>query len=220
MVRRAGVLRLTGILLVLCVAGGVLSATGAAEPVAKSAASVASNVKKALRIGKRADKRASNALKVARRAEKAAVAGRHGPTGPAGPQGERGAQGAAGSNGSNGSIGATGATGETGPQGTTGLWAVIEATAGNATPIRGAAAGAGRENQGVFYASFSQPVTNCAYLASVGSVNNGLAPALYATVERRGPAFPNDVRLKSYDQAGSPTDPGPGSGFHVAVLCP
>ena len=71
---KAGMLRLTAIGLIACIAmGGVLAATGAADPIAQTAASVAKNVKKALRIGKRADRKATNALKTARRAEKAAV---------------------------------------------------------------------------------------------------------------------------------------------------
>jgi hypothetical protein len=214
-------LRLTAIGLIACIAmGGVLAATGAADPIAQTAASVAKNVKKALRIGKRADRKATNALKTARRAEKAAVAGSRGPTGPAGPQGERGPQGPAGTNGTNGTNGATGATGATGPQGSVGLWAVIEATGSNGTPVRGTASGAGRLGNGTFYVSFAPTdISGCAYLATVGSTSDGTPPALYATVEQRT-GTTTDLRLRAFDANGNLTDPGSGNGFHVAVFCP
>ena len=139
--RGAGRLRWSILVLAACIAmAGVLAATGAAEPTAHSAATLAGSVKKALRLGKRANKKATSAVAIAHRAEKAAA--RSGPAGPAGPQGERGLQGTAGANGANGANGAVGPTGATGPAGATGatgpqgsvdLWAVIEATgsAGN-----------------------------------------------------------------------------------------
>ena len=222
---KAGLLRLTAIALTACIAmGGVLAAIGAADPMAQTAASVAKNVKKALRIGKRADRKATNALKTARRAEKAAVVGSRGPTGPAGSQGDRGPQGPAGANGTNGTNGTTGATGATGPQGTVGLWEVIQATGTNGTPVRGTASGAGRLGNGTFYVSFAPTdIGGCAYVANVGSVTDGTPPALYATVEQRTPIPPGspvtDLRLRAFDGAGNLTDPGSGNGFHVAVFC-
>jgi hypothetical protein len=206
------VLKVTGLVLVACIAmGAVLTATGTAEPVAQTAATVAKNLKKALRIGKRADKKANRALKVARRAEKKATAGNPGPTGPRGVQGERGPQGPAGSNG---------AVGPTGPQGTTGLWEVFEATGTTATHVRGTASGEGRLGNGTFYVSFApKDISGCAYIASVGSISDQTPPALYATVEQRTGA-PTDIRVRAFDQAGNLTDPGSGNGFHVAVLCP
>jgi hypothetical protein len=214
-VTKAGVLRLTAIGLIACIAmGGVLAATGAADPVAQTAASVAKNVKKALRISKRADRKATSALKTARRAEKAAVVGSRGPTGPPGPQGERGSQGSAGTNG------LTGATGATGPQGSVGLWEVFEATGTTASHVRGTASGQGRLGNGTFYVSFAPTdITGCAYLATVGSISDGTPPALYATVEKRT-GFPTDLRLRAFDATGNLTDPASGNGFHVAVFCP
>jgi len=180
--------------------GGVLAATGAADPMAQTAASVAKDVKKALRIGKRADRKATNALKTARRAEKAAVVGSRGPTGPAGSQGDRG------------------------PQGTVGLWEVFQATGTTASHVRGTASGQGRLGNGTFYVSFAPTdIGGCAYVANVGSVTDGTPPALYATVEQRTPIPPGspvtDLRLRAFDGAGNLTDPGSGNGFHVAVFC-
>jgi hypothetical protein len=226
-VRRTVVLRVTGIVLAICVAGGMLAATGAAEPVTQSAAGLANNVKKALRIGKRADKKATSALTVARRAEKAAVAGRQGPAGAAGLQGERGAQGAAGSNGSNGSdgatgpAGATGATGATGPKGTTDLWEVFGATSSSASHVRGTASGQGWLGNGTYFVSFApKDISGCAYTATVGSISDELPVPRIATVEHRA-GFPTDIRVRSWDLTGSLASPtGTVTGFHVAVFCP
>ena len=220
---KAGLFRLTAIGLIACIAmSGVLAATGAANPMAQTAASVAKSVKQALRIGKRADKKATTALKTARRAEKAAIAGSRGPAGPAGAQGDRGPQGTAGSDGTNGSkgaTGATGATGVTGPQGSVGLWEVFEATGTTASHVRGTASGQGRLGNGTFFVSFAPTdVSGCAYVATVGSISDGTPPALYATVEQRT-GFPTDLRLRAFDATGNLTDPGSGNGFHVAVFC-
>ena len=46
-----------------------------------------------------------------------------------------------------------------------------------------------------------------------------ILPALYATVEQRT-GQPTDLRVRSFNDAGVLTDPGAGSGFHVAVFCP
>jgi hypothetical protein len=230
-VRRTRLQNLFTAVIVVCVAGGVLSATGVAQPAVQSAATLAGNVKKAIKIGKRADRKATSALKIARRAEQAAVAGKQGPAGPAGPQGERGAQGVAGTNGSSGSngaagatgaTGAAGATGATGPQGTAGLWAVIEATGSGATSINGTASGQGRLGNGLFWVSFAPTdISDCAYVATVGSISDQSPPpppALYVTVEQRT-GIPTDLRLRSINDVGTLTDPGTGFGFHVAVFC-
>jgi hypothetical protein len=212
-VPKSGSLRLLSVVLIACVAaGGVLAGTGAAEPAVESAANLASSVKKALRVGKRADKKARTALATARRAEKAAA----GKRGPAGPQGERATNG---TSGVAGAPGPAGAAGTTGPQGTTGLWAVIGDTGINATLVRGTASGQGHPGIGTFYVSFAPTdISSCAYIASIGSTTDQTPPALYATVEQRA-GFPTDVRLRSFNAAGAPTDPGTGNGFHVAVIC-
>jgi hypothetical protein len=250
---RAASLKLLAVVLIVCIGvGGVLAATGAARPAVQTAASLASTVKKALKLGKSADRKASNALATARRAEKASVAGRQGPAGPAGPQGGGGAQGPAGSNGTNGSngtagaagatgaagadgsngsngsngsagatgpTGAAGATGATGPQGATGLWEVFEAPDGAPVHQRGTASGEGYLGNGLFYVSFApKDITGCAYVASVGSIDDGTAPALYATVEQRT-GVPTDLRLRAFNASGGLTPPGSGNGFHVAVFC-
>jgi hypothetical protein len=222
-VRRAPGLRLSIVIAVACIAvGGVLATTGAAQPVAHSAATLAGSVKRALKLGKRANRKAKSAVRIARRAEKnAARSGPAGPQGERGPQGVAGANGASGTNGTNGTagaVGATGATGATGPQGVTGLWEVIEATATGSTRVRGPATGTGRIGNGAFYVSFDQDITGCGYIASVGSISDQTAPGLFATVEQRSGA-PNDVLLRSFDGTGGLVDPGLGNGFHVAVLC-
>jgi hypothetical protein len=221
--RRTASLKLFAVVLIACIGvGGLLAGTGAASPAVKTAAKLASSVKKALKLGKSAHRKATNALATARRAEKAAVAGKQGPAGAVGSQGERGAGGSSGSSGSNGTAGAagaTGATGATGAQGSTGLWEVFEAPAGAPVLQRGTASGGGHLGDGVFYVSFfPKDITGCAYIASVGSISGGTPPALYATVEQRT-GTPTDLRVRAFNNLGTLTDPGSGNGFHVAVFC-
>lgn len=71
-------------LLALCIA---LSGSAAAGPVADGAQRVTAQVKKALGIAKKADRRSKQALRLAR------LPGPRGDTGPQGPKGDRGAAG-------------------------------------------------------------------------------------------------------------------------------
>jgi hypothetical protein len=99
-----------------------LGGTAVATPVADTAASLGSKVKRALKLGKQADKKARRANRTAKRAlnqaqvanenalEAASQRGARGPTGPAGPRGAQGDQG---------NRGPTGGRGPTGPAGTT-----------------------------------------------------------------------------------------------------
>jgi Collagen triple helix repeat (20 copies) len=235
---RAASLKLLAVVVIGCIGvGGLHAATGAARPAVQTAANLANSVKKALKLGKSADRKSSNALATARRAEKAVVAGRQGPAGPAGPQapagsngsnGSNGSDGSNGSNGSNGSAGATGptgaagatgSTGATGAPATTGLWEVFEAPTGAPVHKRGTATGGGHLGNGIFYVSFApKDITGCAYIASVGSISDGTPPALYATVEQRT-GTPTDLRVRAFNDVGGLTDPGSGNGFHVAVFC-
>ena len=86
-------------LLALCLA---LSGSALADPVADSAVTLASKVKKALGLAKKADKRSKRALLLA---------------GQAGPQGETGARGPAGAQGPKGDTGLQGPQGDAGPAG-------------------------------------------------------------------------------------------------------
>lgn len=83
-------------MLVACLALAV-ALTGPAwgDPVAHTAASLGKNVKKALKLGKKADRRSKKALKTAKQA--LAKGGPQGPRGPQGPKGDTGATGARGS---------------------------------------------------------------------------------------------------------------------------
>jgi hypothetical protein len=90
-----------------------LGSTGVAAPFADTAASLGTSVKKALKVGKRADKKADRALKAAREAnEKASnVAAKGGAAGPPGPPGAPGSKGDAGTPGLKGDKGEPGAAG-------------------------------------------------------------------------------------------------------------
>jgi hypothetical protein len=97
----------------LAVAGlavGVADSSGAV-PVADSARSLGAEVKRALRLGKSADRTARKALTEAKKARRQAAPGAQGPQGPQGPQGAQGAQGSAGADGAQGRAGAPGKAG-------------------------------------------------------------------------------------------------------------
>ena len=103
LLRRATFANVAG-LLALFVA---LGSSSVAAPARTVASGVAADVKRALKIGKQADKRSKQALAAAKKAAaKAAVPGPPGPpgatgqAGPAGPQGEQGLRGTAGEKGS------------------------------------------------------------------------------------------------------------------------
>jgi hypothetical protein len=241
MSRKASIRLRTAVALFACLAvAGTLATTGFADPVARSAAAATSSVKKALRLGNSANRKASRALALAKDAQKdaAAAKGQVGPAGPAGPIGERGAQGANGTNGvngvngtngTNGAAGATGATGATGtagatgatgPSGSVGLWAVIEASSTGATVVRGSAGiTATRLGNGVFDVDFGANVTGCAYLATIGSIADETAIPGFVTVEQRT-SQPEEVVLRAWKRdTGALEDPGTGYGFHVAAIC-
>ena len=96
----------------------VLGGPAAAGEVAQSAASTASKIKQALKIGKRADRNAKKALS---RADAAlAQPGLPGPAGAPGAKGDPGAKGETGPAGAAGAPGEAGAIGPTGPQGDAG----------------------------------------------------------------------------------------------------
>jgi hypothetical protein len=104
-----------------------LGASGVASPVAHSAASVGKSVKRALKLSKSADKKATKALALAKQANgakaKGSAPGAAGPSGPAGSAGLRGEQGpigAIGLTGSPGPTGSPGVAGATGPPGPAG----------------------------------------------------------------------------------------------------
>ncbi len=86
--KRVGV---TGALAVLVTM--VLVGAPAAQPIAHTSADLAAAVKRALRIGKAANKRSIRAIKIARSRSTAAVAGTPGPPGPVGPRGNEGRPG-------------------------------------------------------------------------------------------------------------------------------
>jgi hypothetical protein len=99
------------------------------------------------------------------------------------------------------------------------LWAVVEATNSGATVVRGhGAIGAGWIANGLYFVAFDRDVTQCAYLATVGSTTNGASPMYSAGVEQR-PSNPTDIRVRTFD-AGGLQSPGTGNGFHVGVFCP
>lgn len=113
-------MRVTGPLVVLAVVTAltVAGVPAVAGPVAQTAGvpkKVFKQVKRALGLSRKANKRATVALKTARNAE-----GQPGPQGPAGPRGATGARGAAGPQGPQGPKGDPGDDGAQGEQGPAG----------------------------------------------------------------------------------------------------
>jgi hypothetical protein len=92
-----------GLALVVLLVG--VGSTSWGAPVAKTSRSLAADVKKALKLGKAADRRSRKALKAAKKAGPGpqGATGAQGPQGPQGPRGADGAQGRAGSPGKAGS---------------------------------------------------------------------------------------------------------------------
>ena len=111
----------------------VLSAPLWGDPVAHSATSLSKQVKKALGVAKKADKRSKTALARANRALT-----QRGPTGPVGATGAHGldgAPGATGPTGPAGSDGARGPTGVTGPTGPTGSFGAVRVVNSEPLPV-------------------------------------------------------------------------------------
>jgi hypothetical protein len=115
---RLGVVGLLAVVLATAVA--VVSVPAVAEPVANASQSLAKQVKRALGLSKKANKKATRALKLAKRGGQAGAQGPAGPAGqagaigPVGPQGPAGAPGARGADGINGTNGTNGEDGDPG----------------------------------------------------------------------------------------------------------
>jgi hypothetical protein len=99
-------------------------------------------------------------------------------------------------------------------------WAVVSANATGASVVRGNATGAGRLGAGVFFVSFPADIRNCAYVATNGDVASGVGPPGEISVEQRSSTNPTDIEVRTYNSAGTQTDPTTGDGFHIAVFCP
>jgi hypothetical protein len=110
--------------------------------------------------------------------------------------------------------GVVGPTGPAGPAGAAGssatrYFAVVSSSgqllAGNAT------SGGSGQSTGTFVIGFAQPVTGCAYTATLGTNDNTSAPAGRTTVH---PAE-GRVAVQTYDPSGAPAD----LPFHLIVAC-
>ncbi len=121
-----------------------------------------------------------------------------GPTGPAGPAGPAGAAGPAGPAGPAGSV--------------TRLTAVVNSS-GSLARSQGTTS-AGRTAAGQYEVIFSQDVTSCTYVASIGNPTSGTPADGTATVAPRN-LVPNGVLVATFDSAGASTD----RSFHLVVVC-
>lgn len=86
--------------------------------------------------------------------------------------------------------------------------------------IRGrGATTASRLAAGQYLVTFSQSITNCGWTATVNDNDAGVAPNLYASVERNSAADANTLRVRVFNDAGTTVDTAQDDGFTVTVTC-
>jgi Collagen triple helix repeat (20 copies) len=132
----------------------------------------------------------------------------------AAPEGTEGAEGLPGEEGPPGEPGEPGPPGEQGPPGepATKLWAVVDH---DGTLLRGSGVASVSHNSitavGEYAVTFTQDVSNCAYLATVGGTG-GRGEAAVSTSGATG-----QVGVRTYTEGGAftPVD----LPFHLAVFC-
>jgi hypothetical protein len=137
-------------------------------------------------------------------------------------KGNRGPRGLTGAAGTPGAKGATGAQGIQGIQGNPGaaatnLWAVVNGTGTTATLARGS----GVTNTewigtGEYRITFNRSMSNCTYLATLGSVTTGFFTAQGETSTGQSGTDPNAVLIFTRDSAGTAVND---LDFHLAVFC-
>jgi hypothetical protein len=139
-------------------------------------------------------------------------------------RGERGPTGYTGPPGRAGDRGLTGETGLTGGVDTTILWAVVSAGNGvtPASIARGRhAVSANRFAQGIEEVKFDRDVSNCAYVATLGSSSAAVSPGFYtptSTSVTPVSGAPDTVFVSTaYQSGGFPT--GLDASFHLIVAC-
>ncbi len=86
--------------------------------------------------------------------------------------------------------------------------------------IRGrGATTASRLAAGQYLVTFSQSITACGWTATVNDNDAGVAPNLYASVERNSAADANTLRVRVFNDAGTTVDTAQDDGFTVTVTC-
>lgn len=86
--------------------------------------------------------------------------------------------------------------------------------------IRGrGATTASRLAAGQYLVTFSQSITNCGWTATVNDNDAGVAPNLYASVERNSAGDANTLRVRVFNDAGTTVDTAQDDGFTVTVTC-
>lgn len=100
-------------------------------------------------------------------------------------------------------------------------WAVISANATTTKVVRGNATGVTRQGAGDFLVSFAADIRPCAYIATLGDVEDGIGQPGEISVEQLSDTNPTTIEVRTYNSAGTQTDPpGSNDGFHIAVICP
>jgi hypothetical protein len=134
-----------------------------------------------------------------------------GADGPAGRNGEPGAKGDPGPRGE------AGAGGEAGPPPTT-LWAVVNNSNNGGTLVRGGTgtlSATALLEPGAFEVVFDRDVSECAYIATLGSPEAGTTSAgMIAVATRLG--NPDAVFVETFGEKGKPSG---SESFHLAVFC-
>lgn len=98
-------------------------------------------------------------------------------------------------------------------------WAKVDG--GTSTSlIRGrGATTASRLAAGQYLVTFSQSITACGWTATVNDNDAGVAPNLYASVERNSAADANTLRVRVFNNAGTTVDTAQDDGFTLTVTC-
>lgn len=131
-----------------------------------------------------------------------------GNSGPAGTSGEPGSKGDPGSRGE------AGAGGETGPPTTT-LWAVVSNKGVLVRGGTGTLSAIALLQPGAYEVVFDRDVSDCAYIATIGSTEAGPTSAgMIAVATRLG--NPDAVFVETFGEKGKPTA---SQSFHLAVFC-
>jgi hypothetical protein len=131
--------------------------------------------------------------------------------GSSGPAGKDGAPGAKGEPGLRGEAGAGG---ETGPPPTT-LWAVVSNKGALVRGGTGTVSATALLEPGAFEVVFDRNVSDCAYIATLGSIEAGSTfPGMIAVATRLG--NPDAVFIETFGEKGKSAL---SESFHLAVFC-
>ncbi len=114
-------------------------------------------------------------------------------------------------------------TGPAGPAGPVNLrWAKVSANSSGATLLSGSGVVSvvRSTTAGVFNVAFNASIVGCGWTATLNDNDATFSAPGEISIERRVSTITTDLFVRTYNSAGTPTDPAPGDGFTVTVICP